>query len=230
MDRLLYAISQDKGCALLTGEYGCGKTILIRAMVDQLGLSGSEVALISYPIFNKDNFLREILHEFGRDGAESSRMDSFREISQFFYENVSQKKQNVIIIDEAQLIDAREVFEELRLLLNIQLQDRFLVNVLLVGQPELREKIMAYPQLEQRVAVRFHLHRFDHSDTIQYVNHRLKVAGSRKTIFSEEALYVIYKISYGVPRRINNLCDLCLLHGAEKKIDMITGEVIKYLL
>jgi general secretion pathway protein A len=227
--KLLYAITSEKGCAMLSGEYGCGKTVLVRTVVNELDLSSHEIALINYPFFDRNDFLKEVVHQFGREPGERSRVELFRELSQLFYENVTQGKKNILVIDEAQIIDDPQVFEELRLILNIQLEDRFLINVLLVGQPELREKTMLYPQLDQRIAIKCHLHRFDHENTAKYVAHRLKVAGCESEIFTEEALYLVHKISNGVPRRINNVADLCLLEGATRKVRSVDGEVFKFI-
>jgi len=227
--RLLYAITCEKGCAMLSGEYGCGKTVLVRTVVSELDLGSYVIALINYPFFDRDSFLREVAHQFGHDPGNKSRIELFRELSQLFYENVSQGKKNILIIDEAQIIDDPQVFEELRLVLNIQLEDRFLINILLVGQPELREKVMLYPQLDQRVAVKCHLHRFDHEDTAAYVRHRMTVAGAQDELFTEEALYLVHKISNGVPRRINNVADLCLVEGMQREVKRIDGEIFKYI-
>lgn len=230
LQKLLYAISAEKGCAMLSGEYGCGKTVLVRTVVNELDLSNYEIGLINYPFFDRATFLKEVVQQFGRSPAEGSRVEMFRELSQLLYENVLQGKKNLLIIDEAQIIDEPQVFEELRLILNIQLEDRFLINIVLVGQPELREKTMLYPQLDQRIAIKCHLHRFDHENTAGYVLHRLKVAGSERDIFSEEALYLIYKVSNGVPRRINNVADLCLLEGSMRKVDQVDGDIFKYII
>ncbi len=230
LQKLLYAIGGDKGCALLTGEYGCGKTILVRTIVQNLDEEYFDVGLINYPIFDRDNFLREIAAQFGEDCDDCSRVQLFRHLSRFFYDNVERNRRNVVVIDEAQLIDDPQVFEELRLLLNIQLEDRFLLNILLVGQPELRERIMGYPQLDQRIAVKFHLHRFDHKETVHYIRHRLEIAGCQQSVFTPEALYLIFKVSNGIPRRINNLADLCLLQGANSRVERINEEIIKRVL
>ncbi|HUG44255.1 MAG TPA: AAA family ATPase [Acidobacteriota bacterium] len=230
LDRLLYAVSGEKGCAMLSGEYGCGKTILVRTLISRLDLERYELALINYPIFDRENFLRELSHQFGQSVTGRTRVEWFRELSSFFYENLATGKNNVLVIDEAQIIEDPRVYEELRLLLNIQLEDRFLINVLLVGQPELRERIMLHPQLDQRIAVKFHLHRFDQPDSEGYVRHRLAVAGAQREVFTQEALYLIYRMTNGVPRRINNLADLCLLEGANKKAPKVTEEIIKYVL
>ena len=230
LKRLLYAISDHKGCALLTGEYGCGKTVLVRTVVDSLDPKQYDLSLINYPIFAPGEFLREIMHQFGVETAPGSRLELFHRISQHAFENVKIGKQNLIVIDEAQLIEDAQVFDEIRLLLNVQLEDRFLNTVFIVGQPELRERIMQYPQLEQRIGVKYHLHRFGDEDTINYMRHRLKIAGATREIFTPESYYLIYKISYGVPRRINNLCDLCLLEGANDGAKTIDESVIKKIL
>lgn len=227
--RLLYAIHEEKGCAMLSGEYGCGKTVLVRAVISSLDVGGFEIALINYPYFDRTSFLKEVAHQFGRESGERPRVELFRDLSQFFYQNVMQGKRSLLIIDEAQIIEDPQVFEELRLILNIQLEDRFLINVLLVGQPELREKTMLYPQLDQRIAIKWHLHRFDHANTAAYIRHRLKVAGCERPIFSDEALYLVHKISNGVPRRINNVADLCLLEAAGRELAMVDGEVFQYV-
>lgn len=227
--RLLYAVENEKGCAMLSGEYGCGKTVLIRAVISRLDLNRYDVALINYPFFDRLSFLQEVMRQFGRDPGDRSRVELFRDLSQFFFDNVSQGKQNLLIIDEAQIIEDPQVYEEIRLLLNIQLEDRFLVNIVLVGQPELREKIMLYPQLDQRIAVKWHLHRFAFEDTVGYVKHRLSVAGTTREIFTEEALYLVHRIANGVPRRINNVADLCLLEAARREMKMVDGDVFKYV-
>ena len=226
--KLLYAVSEEKGCCLLTGEYGCGKTHLIRTVVKNLG-ADYEVAIINCPMFDGKEFLEEVLHQFGQEGERKSRIECFRVLSTFLYENAAQERTNILIIDEAQIIDDPEVYEELRLLLNIQLEDRFLLNIQLVGQPELLEQVKRYPQLDQRIAIKFHLGRFDRDDTVNYIKYRLERAGSDQQMFSDAALFLIFKISQGVPRRINNICDLCLMEGAQQKVESVTEEIIKQI-
>jgi len=228
--RLLYAITDRKGCAMLTGEYGCGKTLLVRTIVGNLDSNQYELALINYPIFGPGEFLREIVGQYGGTGKPGSRLESFNQLSELTFDNISKGKQNLIIIDEAQLIEDAHVFEEIRLLLNMQMENRFLTHIFLVGQPELRERILQHPQLDQRIGVKFHLHRFGHEDTIAYIRHRLKVAGVSHELFTPEVYYLIFKISYGVARRINNICDLCLFQGCQSQTKVITEEVIKLVI
>lgn len=229
LQKLLFTIASEKGCAMLTGEYGCGKTILIRTVLNRLDRTNYEVALVNYPVSDREDFLKDILHQFGCGAEADGRMELFRAMTHFFYEKISEGKKNILVIDEAQLLDEKKVFEELRLLLNMQLEDRFLVSVLLVGQPELRENVMRYPQLDQQIAVKCHLHRFDLEDTVRYIRHRLRVAGCERKIFDEEALYLIFKLSNGVPRRINNIADMCLLEGYARRVGEIGGSLFEHL-
>ena len=136
----------------------------------------------------------------------------------------------VIFIDEAQLIDDDDVFEELRLLLNHQLNDRFLLTLFLTGQPELRESVMRMPQFEQRLSIKYHLHAFGLQETYKYINFRLRTAGAGKPLFDQEAVKAIYSGSYGVPRRINSICDLALLTGARRGTDRIDSAIIQSVL
>ena len=229
LESLLYGLSSEKGAALLTGDYGCGKTVLVRAIANKLHQQNYEIALINCPFFDRGDFLKEVCFQFGHDPGEKSMAALFRDLSQLFYENLTQGRKNVLIIDEGQIIEDAQVFEELRLLLNIQLEDRFLINILLVGQPELREKIMRYPQLEQRVALKCYLRRFGEEDTSKYVEHRLQVAGAVRSLFTPGVLYQIHKVSNGVPRRINNVADMCLLEAANRGVETVDEEILKYI-
>lgn len=225
LQKVLFALNSEKGCTMLSGEYGCGKTVLIRTIASRFDPEHYEVELINYPVFQRESFLRDVVHQFGVDSGGADRAQLFRDLSQHFYRNVIEEKRNILIIDEAQLLDDPEVFEELRLLLNMQLEDRFLIKVLLVGQPELREKIMQYPRLDQLVAVKCHLHRFDLDDTRGYIKHRIQIAGGKEGLFSEAAIYLVQKLSNGIPRRINNVADLCLLEGYRRKARKIDEQL-----
>ena len=132
----------------------------------------------------------------------------------------------MIVIDEAQTIPEDDTFEELRLLLNFQLNDNFLLTLVLLGQAELKEKINNLPQLRQRIAVLYHLKSLSQDETREYVRHRLEVADVRYEIFLEDALAEIYKYSGGVPRRINNICDMALLVGCSEEASKIDKTII----
>ncbi len=227
LTRILYALTNGKGCVMLTGEYGCGKTALVRKVIEALDPDTFDLALINYPIFSSSEFLREVLFQFGVEAKPGTRLELFHRASAFGYENVQKGKQNVLVIDEAQLIEDAEIFEQLRLLLNLQLEDKGLVSIFLVGQPELRERVMAYPQLDQRIGIRYHLHYFAYEDMVAYIRHRLAVAGATREYFTPAAYAAIMRASHGVPRRINNICDLCLLDGSDSRCEIIDEAIVK---
>jgi general secretion pathway protein A len=156
-------------------------------------------------------------------------LDLGRKIEEVLFRNVDEGKDTLIIIDEAQLIQSERVFEELRLLLNFQLNDRYMITMVMAGQPELRERVMALPQLEQRMFLKYHLHTFDYEITKAYINYRLMAAGASRPIFTDDAVEMIYRHSFGTPRRINNICDISLLVGYQKKMEMVDSNLVKTL-
>jgi len=227
LTRILYALTNNKGCVLLSGEYGCGKTAIVRKVIESLDPGVYEVALINYPIFSPNEFLREVLFQYGIEVKPGTKLELFHRVSAFGYENLQKGKQNVLVIDEAQLIEDAEIFEQMRLLLNLQLEDRGLISIFLVGQPELRERIMAYPQLDQRIGIRYHIHYFGHDDVVGYIRHRLAIAGVKHEIFTPDGYSAVSRTSHGIPRRINNICDLCLLEGASAGVRLIDESIVK---
>jgi len=141
-------------------------------------------------------------------------------------DNMEQRKETIIIIDEAQILN-EETFEEARLLLNFQSHDRFLLTLILIGQNELRVKIRQMRQFDQRIAIRYHLKPFQFLNTTRYIMFREKKAGLIKNVFTTPAIKKIYEYSHGVPRRINSVCDLCLLIGFDKKKEFIDSGIVK---
>lgn len=229
--RLMYAVKHRKGAAMLTGEYGCGKTTLSRALLQRLETERYEVGLLTNPCWNATDFLRELLYQMGVDTEEKGKVELLHTLNDLFYKNYKAGRDNVIIIDEAQLIEDEGVFEEIRLLLNFQLDDRFLVTLLLIGSPELRDKVRRLRHLDQRIAIRYHLNTLDAQHTANYIAHRLKMAGRSQRIFTDEAVKLIFDFTRGTPREINNLCDISLLIGYSKRVreidEKIVAEVIK---
>jgi len=232
--RLKYVIDQRRGAAMLTGEYGAGKTLLGRVIVKELlDRKNCDVALIVNPMLSEIELLREIIFQLKAINPPGTKLKILHILNDLLYENYNKKRDTVIIIDEAQAINRRDVFEELRLLLNFQLNDRFLLTLILIGQPELQKEIDDIPQLKQRLALTYHLGGLDNEKTAEYIKHRLKVAGKTDEIFKGEAITIISNNSTGIPRKINNICEIALLQGMfEKKtnIDNILIEkVIKDL-
>jgi general secretion pathway protein A len=228
LSRMLYVVRERKGAALLTGEYGSGKTLLTRVLRQELNYHRYQTAIIFNPMLPPLELLNEIVRQLsGQSVALTTKSDSLHKLNEVLYRNSKGGKNTIVVIDEAQSIEELSVFEELRLLLNFQLNDAFLLTLILAGQPELKEKIKNLPQLRQRLAVRYHLSALSPEETKAYILHRLSVAEAAKKIFSDTAFSEIYKLSFGIPRTINNLCDMALLVGCSKGMDRIDEGLIR---
>ena len=229
--RLVYTVRHRKGCGMLTGEYGCGKTTLSRALIQRLEAERYEIGLLTNPSWNATDFLREALYQLGVESKEKSKSELLHLLNDVFFRNYRDGRDTVIIVDEAQLIADDGVFEEVRLLMNFQTDDRFLVTLLLIGSPELRERVRRLKHLDQRITIRYHLNTLDYTHTAAYVSHRLKMSNRATPIFTEEAIKLIFDFTRGTPREINNLCDVALLVGYTKRVkevgEKIVAEVIK---
>lgn len=228
--RLLYAVQERKGSAMLSGEYGGGKTLLSRVVLSKLMQEEDKykVALIVNPAIPALELLGEIVYQLGAETSRQDRkIDILRSLNEIFYKTAQDNRHAVVIIDEAQAIEDESIFEELRLLLNFQLNEHFLLTLLLLGQPELREKIDKLPQFKQRLAIRYHLTTLTNIETKHYIEHRCRVAERVEPMFTEEAYKLIYEYSQGVPRQINNVCDLSLVIGMGHKAKIVDGQIIK---
>ncbi len=139
--RLVYTVRHRKGCGMLTGEYGCGKTTLSRALIQRLEAERYEIGLLTNPCWNAVDFLREVLYQLGVETQETRRPELLHVLNDLFFRNFQAGRDTVVIVDEAQLIEDDAVFEELRLLMNFQTDERFLVTLLLIGSPELAVKV-----------------------------------------------------------------------------------------
>lgn len=233
MARMLYVIQYRKGGGLITGVFGCGKTLLVQALLDQISQDRYKTAIINNPQLEYVELLRAIVRslkaiELPQKKTELSADYLWEVLGQILQNNMRDGKETVIIIDEAHIIQDERAFEELRLLLNFQLRERFLLTLLLVGQPELKQKVEDNKQLEQRIAIKYHLDALNLEDTKRYIQHRLAVAGQTKQIFSEGAIGLIREHSGGIPRRINHICDLCLLGGFSRKTSLIDEEIVRH--
>src|SRR5438034_1110235 len=190
--RLVYTVRHRKGCGMLTGEYGCGKTTLSRALIQRLEAERYEIGLLTNPSWNATDFLREALYQLGVESKEKSKSELLHLLNDVFFRNYRDGRDTVIIVDEAQLIADDGVFEEVRLLMNFQTDDRFLVTLLLIGSPELRERVRRLKHLDQRITIRYHLNTLDYTHTAAYVSHRLKMANRATPIFTEAAIKPLF--------------------------------------
>ncbi|MCX5703933.1 MAG: AAA family ATPase [Candidatus Omnitrophica bacterium] len=225
--RLTYAINEQKGAALLTGVFGCGKTVVAQAVLLSLSKGKFETAFVINPQLSHIELLREIVYDLGvKDNLPTLKTDIMHRLDEMLHNNMDNGKNTVVIIDEAHLINDVLIFEELRLLLNFQYKNKFLITLILLGQPELKDKINNIKQFQQRIAVKHHLAGLSYQETQEYIQYRLKVSGTQKQIFQGSAIRLIYEQSGGIPRRINQICDMALLIGMGRKQESITDQAI----
>jgi general secretion pathway protein A len=225
--RLLYAVNRRKGAALLTGEIGSGKTLLSRVFIQQLPEKDFEIGLITNPSLEPLDFLKEILYQIGLNFKTNSKTELIASLNTRLLENTKKNRTTLLIVDEAQLVHA-DSFEEIRLLLNFQLNDQFLMTFIIIGQPELKDIIRQHKQLDQRIAIRYHLNALNGEDTAKYISYRLgKVGFPDNGIFTPEAIEEIYHYSEGIPRKINNVCDLSLLITFSMKGKVVDSDIIR---
>lgn len=224
--RLRYGIQTRKGMLLLTGDIGCGKTLLSRRLIVDLLPAQYDVALVANPALSPSELLDEVLAQFGLDLVRS-KAGRLRTLNERLQANAQRGISSVLVVDEAQAIESVKAFEALRLLTNFQLNDRFLLTILLIGQPEVRDRIARIPQLSQRIAVRAHLGPFTEEETSSYIKARMGAATYRTDVFTKEAVAVIYEQSQGVGRLINNLCDQCLFAGAIEHVSQIDDRLVQ---
>jgi len=226
LTRLIYAAEMRKGGAMLSGEVGCGKTTLTKVYVQELSRDKYDIGLIINPKLEPKEFLQEVLYQFDIPDVPNTKVKCLHILNEKMIENMKVNKETLLIVDEAQLL-SETTFEEIRLLLNFQLNDRFLLTIILVGQPELRGKVKDIEQLNQRIAIQYHLKPFNLEDTLRYILFRQKKADREKNAFSREAIDKIYEYTEGIPRKINNLCDLALLIGFSTNEEVITSKIIE---
>lgn len=226
--KMQYAVEEGKGAAILTGEYGCGKTLLTRVLVKQLDEERYDVGLLTNPRWKAEELLKEILYQLGHDVDTTDKSKLLHILNDdVLFKNFQDGRATVIIVDEAQMITDFDTLEELRLLLNFQLDDKFLLSLILSGQPELNPLIDDIPQFEQRIAVRHHLTGLSPEETSEYIQYRLAVGGREDELFTPEAIDRIYEITRGTPRKINNICDICLLVGFTRKASAIDVDIVQ---
>lgn len=224
--RLLFATQNRKGAALLTGEVGSGKTMVSRALINRLSKDEYEIIAITNPALDSIELIKAILLKLGLEADTNSKSILLERLHKRLIHNADQGISTVIIIDEAHVIENNSTFEELRMLLNMQSEDQFLITMLIMGQPLLTKKISALKSLDERIAIKYHLEPLNFENTIRYIIFRLKKAGASRGIFTKRSLRVIFQYSKGFPLRINNLCDRTLLIGLMRRAKQIDSKVV----
>jgi general secretion pathway protein A len=235
LNHLLYGIRERKGFICLTGEVGAGKTTLCRALLHEIE-DTCHTALVLNPMLSETQLLRSIVEEFGIESPGRDRFSHIKLLNQFLLRVNSLGSDAVLIIDEAQDMTV-SALEMVRLLSNLETERQKLVQIVLVGQPELRTTLNnpALRQLSQRITVRYHLRTMSQEDTAEYLRHRLKVAGqddSERTAvrFDYGAVTEIYRFSKGTPRLVNAIGDKALLAGYVQRTNVIDRGVIRLAL
>jgi general secretion pathway protein A len=228
---LYYGVRRHKGFVVVTGEVGTGKTLLLRCLLNLL--KESEDIAYAY-VFNSrlspTEFLQYILADFGLPTSGKNKAELMFDLSQFLISRGSRKLTTILIVDEAHHLST-EILEEIRLLTNLETAEDKLLQMILVGQPELDEKLdsVGMRQLKQRIALRAHLDALDRGETRGYIEHRLKVAGieaEASPIFPEESIAALYRHSRGCPRLINTLCDNALISAYARQVQTVTPGMI----
>jgi general secretion pathway protein A len=226
-NHLLYGIQHRKGFVQLTGEVGAGKTTLCRALLEQLDGKFS-TALILNPVLSGDEMMKAIATEFGLDAKGKDRLETIATISDFLLKQTLGGRETVLIIDEAQNL-TEDLLEQVRLISNIETDDRKLLQIVLMGQPELRDRLNSprLKQLRQRITVRYHLAPLTRTEVGQYIHHRLALAGSQgMPSFTAPAVWRIYHYSQGIPRLVNALCDKVLLAGYVERSPVVNFRMV----
>lgn len=229
-----YTVWNRDGFVVITGEIGSGKTTLIQQLlrtVDENVL----IARIYQTQLNEIEFFQAILHELGLDPFKAGKVELISMLNNFLLEQYSHGRQVILIVDEAQNLSKR-VLEELRMLTGMETDEDRILNLILVGQPELKNLLDApgMEQLSQRIRFRFHLKELDETDIHNYIDHRLSVAGLDKNksgavpkIIKDECISVIYRYTGGIPRLINSLCDTALICAFVENKKTITAHIIE---
>lgn len=227
--RLLYAASERKGLAVLVGDVGAGKTTLARRLLDQLDESEFESALliIIHSAVTSQWLLKKIATQLGVERAADDTPTLLSQLSQRLMSLFEQGKKVVVLIDEAQMLNTREVMEEFRGILNMEVDGQKLITFVLFGLPALDSALALDGPLAQRVAIRYQLRAFSETITNEYILFRLKVAGCDRNPFTAGAMAAVHRCTAGRPRLINTLCDNALLEGFLRKRDAIDEQLIQ---
>jgi type II secretory pathway predicted ATPase ExeA len=224
-----YSVWNREGFVVITGEIGCGKTILIKKLLSELEEDNFLVAKIFQTQLDEVEFLQAVLVEFGLNPFNAKKVELIDMLNTFLVDSYRDMKQLVLIVDDAHNLSLKAL-EEIRMLSGLETQKEKVLHVILVGQPQLNAMLDA-PELEQlvqRVRLRFHVRPLAQDETAEYIAHRLKIAGAtRSDLFTPETMPVVYKYTGGVPRLINTLCDTALTVAYADSLPTVTIDVLK---
>ncbi len=214
--KLKYLIDANKGCGLLVGSSGAGKSYVTRLLIEELNEPAGPIIFVRYPLLSADELIAFVAAELGADeDALQQHGDRFDFVLRHLQARLAhfskEGRHPLVVIEEAHLIEDQKVFQAIQLLLNYRDEARF--TVLLCGQPALLSRIERLDELNERIGVKSLIHPLSRDETAEYVQHRLSIAGLNDAVFDESALNEIHELSGGIPRRINRIADLSLLVG-----------------
>jgi len=225
-----FGLVDDAGLILFTGDIGTGKTTLIHHILRKIGVDFT-VAVVFNTNVDADQLLGIILQEFGLNADSDNKAAAIKTLSRFLIDLRSRNKRPLLIIDEAQSLSL-DALEEIRLLSNLQDGSTMLLQIMLVGQPELKDRLKSpsMASLTQRIAVNYHLKPFEREETAQYIAHRLKTAGGRTDLFTDAAIDRVHRMTHGIPRSINILCHAALVYGFADDLTTIDVPVLEEIM
>ena len=225
-----FGLMDDAGLILFTGDIGTGKTTLIHHILRRIGADFT-VAVVFNTNVDAGQLLGIILQEFGLNAESVNKAAAIKTLSRFLIDLRSRNKRPLLIIDEAQSLSL-DALEEIRLLSNLQDGSTMLLQIMLVGQPELKDRLKSpsMASLTQRIAVNYHLKPFEREETAQYIAHRLQTAGGRPDLFTDAAIDRIHRMTRGIPRSINILCHAALVYGFADDLSVIDVPVLEEIM
>jgi len=225
--RLLYNVEHRKGVAMITGEVGCGKTTLIRALINYLPENKYTVVNISNPALDPTDLVRAVLLKLGDNAESQSKTLLLDRLQRNLESNARKKMEMVLAIDEAHMIRDNSTLDEIRMMLNMHSEGRTLLTMILLGQPPLLKKISELHPLNERISMRINLEPLDFINSCKYILYRLRQAGAATGIFSRQAVRLIYEVAEGIPLRLNNICDRSLVVGMMRNSRLATAKVVR---
>ena len=225
--RLMYAVDSNKGLAVLVGGVGTGKTTLARRMLDNLPEDRYESSLLVmvHSGITPEWILTRIALQLGVDEPAGDRLKLLKQLYTRLLEIEDEGRRAVVLIDEAQMLQSRELMEEFRGLLNLEIPGKKLLNIVFFGLTELEDCLALDEPLAQRVAVKYHLKSMTFETTSSYIKHRLQVAGAKEFLYDAEVIPLIHRYAGGVPRLINTICDNCLFEAYLRKMHKVDSRI-----